>query len=300
MGAVGLTGALIAQPLSLGPIVGAFAVTVLLALFALAALAMAVDFAEQTTAPRLLAALRVQRTPMIAALGAWLLFSPAFIDPGAHDIRLITDDSASAAEAGIGIEAVWDRYSASALSGVTSPPSGERLAMPLVLISSSGGGTRAATWTAYVLDCLFSAEPVAGDARVCPDPGAAWRGRARDSVAAVIGVSGGGLGLATFLLHGLEGPTVWTTIHKVSVNGLDLRPTAAGDVPGSLLNQWAMDEADGFNGPALFHFVEQQMDSFFAIIIHVTICARHILAVPHHVPVTRIQSLNNDLRIPDF
>ena len=207
MGAVGLTGALIAQPLSLGPIVGAFAVTVLLALFALAALAMAVDFAEQTTTPRLLAALRVQRTPMIAALGAWLLFSPAFIDPGAHDIRLITDDSASAAEAGIGIEAVWDRYSASALSGVTSPPRGERLAMPLVLISSSGGGTRAATWTAYVLDCLFSVEPVAGDARVCPDPGAAWRGRARDSVAAVIGVSGGGLGLATFLLHGLEGPT---------------------------------------------------------------------------------------------
>jgi len=38
---------------------------------------------------------------------------------------------------------------------------------------------------------------------------------------------------------------LWTTIHKVSVNALDLRPTAAGDVPGTLLNQWAMDELGG-------------------------------------------------------
>ena len=42
-----------------------------------------------------------------------------------------------------------------------------------------------------------------------------------------------------------SGPTVRTTIHKVSVNALDLRPTAAGDVPGTLLNQWAMDELGG-------------------------------------------------------
>ena len=38
---------------------------------------------------------------------------------------------------------------------------------------------------------------------------------------------------------------LWTTIHKVSVEGLDLRPVAAGDVPGTLLNQWALDESDG-------------------------------------------------------
>ncbi len=41
------------------------------------------------------------------------------------------------------------------------------------------------------------------------------------------------------------GPDIRTTIHKVSVDGLNLRPTAAGDVPGTLLNQWAMDESGG-------------------------------------------------------
>ena len=42
-----------------------------------------------------------------------------------------------------------------------------------------------------------------------------------------------------------EDMKVWTTIHRVSVDGLDLRPVAAGDVPGTLLNQWALDESEG-------------------------------------------------------
>jgi len=38
----------------------------------------------------------------------------------------------------------------------------------------------------------------------------------------------------------------WTTIHKVRVQGLDLEPIADGDVPGSLLNQFSMDEFEGY------------------------------------------------------
>jgi len=40
--------------------------------------------------------------------------------------------------------------------------------------------------------------------------------------------------------------TTWTTIHKVNVEGLTLTPVAHGDVPGTLLNQFSMDEYAGF------------------------------------------------------
>ena len=38
----------------------------------------------------------------------------------------------------------------------------------------------------------------------------------------------------------------WTTIHKVRVEGLEIEPIADADVPGSLLNQFSMDEFQGY------------------------------------------------------
>ncbi len=38
----------------------------------------------------------------------------------------------------------------------------------------------------------------------------------------------------------------WTTIHKVGVDGIALNPVAHADVPGTLLNQYSLDEMNGY------------------------------------------------------
>lgn len=43
-----------------------------------------------------------------------------------------------------------------------------------------------------------------------------------------------------------ENMTIHTTIHKIRADGLALSPAARGDVPGTLLNQFALDERDGY------------------------------------------------------
>ena len=40
--------------------------------------------------------------------------------------------------------------------------------------------------------------------------------------------------------------TTWTTIHKIQVNGTAMEAVARADVPGTLLNQYSMDESGGY------------------------------------------------------
>ncbi|HLE54576.1 MAG TPA: beta-propeller domain-containing protein [Thermoplasmata archaeon] len=50
------------------------------------------------------------------------------------------------------------------------------------------------------------------------------------------------------VLFGIATPptSVWTTIHKVRLAGITMEPVAHSDVPGTLLNQFSLDEKDGY------------------------------------------------------
>lgn len=184
----GLTAlGLILFPLSLAPAIGTIGVVMLTAMLFAAVAAALVGFAEWTRPPDILAAFRFRRTPVFVFLGLWLALAGATH----NDIPIVSAPSTGAV-AGITVDDVWDRWlerNPEAAETVVDG-SAERLAMPMVLIASSGGGVRAAAWTGYVMDCLFGMR-TASDCEVSGD------GSAR-SILAMSGVSGGSIGLAAY------------------------------------------------------------------------------------------------------
>jgi len=166
----------------------------------------AVRFAELTRPPRILAAFGIKRTPVVALLGIWLLLAPAVVDQRVNNVRVI--EGATSVTADPGFDAVWQRWAANNLEGVESASPSEatdRPVVPLLLISSSGGGLRAAAWTSFVLDCVFEAAP----AETGPCAGERTSPPSLERVAFMSGVSGGSLGMSEYLAHlvdGVEGP----------------------------------------------------------------------------------------------
>ena len=87
------------------------------------------------------------------------------------------------------------------LSGAGGSADGERRVVPLLLVSSSGGGLRAAAWTSFVLDCVFERTETEGG----PCAGMRDDEPPFERVAVMSGVSGGALGLAEYTSHVLDG-----------------------------------------------------------------------------------------------
>ncbi len=67
-------------------------------------------------------------------------------------------------------------------------------ATPLVMVATTGGGIRAAYWTALVLDCAF-------ETTTCPRGRAGGGFAGSDRLFAVSGISGGSLGLASYAAY---------------------------------------------------------------------------------------------------
>lgn len=190
-----VVAATIWMPIEVAGYLGAIAVALLAGILVAYAGHWAVRFAERTAPPKFLAAFGIARTPMFGLLIVWYLLAPLLSSDGAYDIEVVAGGDHPVA--GIGIEDVWERWAEA--NGVADPgpirPGEERRAVPLLLVSSSGGGARAAVWTGFVTDCVFAARP-GDDGIPCAErrPGS----EARRSIAAMSGVSGGALGLASF------------------------------------------------------------------------------------------------------
>jgi len=195
----------LADPIAVGPAIGTIGM-ILIAMVPLTLLgAGVVRLSELARPPRLLAAFGIRRTPVVAIVVVWLLLAPAVADQGITDVRRTTG---TGSVVGLGFDDVWSRWSANNLGDDPAPgaeAAGERRAVPLLLVSSSGGGLRAAVWTAFVLDCVFEgAETSEGPCAGERDP-ATPLGR----VALMSGVSGGSLGIAAYAAHvvdAVEGP----------------------------------------------------------------------------------------------
>lgn len=163
----------------------------------------AVRLAELSRPPRLLAAFGIRRMPVVTVLVVWLLLAPTLASRHVADIPLLEDVGTAAAAPGF--EAVWERWAAANLAGLPNGETPGRKVVPLLLVSSSGGGLRAAAWTSFVLDCLFEGTPGATG----PCEGAQADASGVRAVALMSGVSGGSLGIAAYLSHladAFEGP----------------------------------------------------------------------------------------------
>jgi hypothetical protein len=191
--------------LTIAPALGAIAVllafSVLLVYF-LTSLAITVDRLPGRPAP-LFAAVGLRRTPVVSLLVLWWLVVTLLpFNTRLHDV--LADNASGVSPSSETLDGAMAQWTArNCLTGVKA--SGELPAVPLVLVASSGGGIRAAVWTASVLDQALGypqavqSVPGSGTPASCnaSDPGRAPASRS-SRVFAVSGVSGGSLGIAAW------------------------------------------------------------------------------------------------------
>ena len=152
--------------------------------------AMAVLAADAWTGrfglPRLFVALRLRTIPVFSLLLVWGI-AAALIDDGRHwDVRKLS----GTATIPVTLDAAFKGWMVTALEGTT--PGNGRSAVPVVFVAASGGGIRAAYWTALTLDCVFSGRATRdweGDDPCEP------AGPGPEDVFLASGISGGSLGL---------------------------------------------------------------------------------------------------------
>lgn len=178
-------------------------------------------------------ALRLRRTPVLTLIGIWYLLA-TLLPPTEplHDV--LHRDAPGVLRSGVTLETAFYRWRcrngliaperrppslpsdspacSPPLAGLPRPATGTADTLPttkpiapLILVASSGGGIRAAVWTTYVLDRALGYSPGPWDPTAAasepPDPRRAPRS---NWVFAVSGVSGGSVGLATYVAHLIE------------------------------------------------------------------------------------------------
>ena len=161
--------------------------------------------------PPILLALGARRLPLVGILVLWIAGSGLLLrETGYHDIRV--QDQRKGTPARVGVAEAWAGWLARNDLGAPRPASAEPVAgvwaagaapeqarrgVPLVLIAASGGGIRAAYWTARVVDCAI-------DQRAAKDCERGTPAGAR-RVFAASGNSGGSVGLASWAAHRASG-----------------------------------------------------------------------------------------------
>ncbi|MFE9240564.1 hypothetical protein [Streptomyces sp. NPDC007007] len=145
--------------------------------------------------------LKLERTPVFVLLLAWFVVASVMDREGNHEVRVRNEDEANAphlADA-VDLEAAFQSWAVANCATVPASPETQGSPstsepVPLVIVAASGGGIRAAYWTASVLDWLFPPGPVTPPAGSSCTPA---DGRA--PVFAVSGVSGGSLGAMSWI-----------------------------------------------------------------------------------------------------
>lgn len=136
--------------------------------------------------PSVFRLLRIESTPVIGILVVWAAWATTVPLDGYHSIRRLSEYTAAS----------LDRTElAENWASRQAPGTGPR---PALLVAASGGGIRAAYWTAKVVDCLIEREFDGADpcgALASPEQVA----RRRRALMLMSGASGGSLGLAEYV-----------------------------------------------------------------------------------------------------
>lgn len=158
-----------------------------------------------------LSVLGFTRAPVVLLLAVWAILGALIdSDDSRHDVRVLAEQSAHSTGEAATVEAYFEAWSDRNLAHQSpdSNTASDRDAVPLILVSAEGGGAKAATWTAMVMDCVVNEQP----SSACGPKGPAlgW-----DPMFAVSGASGGTVGLATMFAEALaegnnnEGERMW-------------------------------------------------------------------------------------------
>ncbi len=169
-------------------------------------------------APRVLALVSFRRMPVILFLALWLIIA-SIRPPGPkedlYDVQLASTE-ALAQDSGIkrdeialhqaeSLEAafnMWRWENCLVASSASEETSGledvQKPVVPLILIATSGGGVRAATWTSYVMDRAIGYQP--DGVQTCASSPVSDAPPSQ-RVFAASGISGGSAGLATWTIR---------------------------------------------------------------------------------------------------
>ena len=173
-------------PVPAGQLIGAVAVLYLFASALVLVLTGLTLLGELWTPTGAVALLGLRRVPVLTFFAVWFLITSMLnTTDHYHDVRLGPPLPASAAP--VSVQAAVDEWLGRHPSTATG--TGGRQQVPMLFVSASGGGIRAAYWTAMVLNCLFSPNPVQQECAGDPLD--------QSTVFAESGISGGSLGLVT-------------------------------------------------------------------------------------------------------
>ena len=194
--------------------------------------------------PSLFRVLGLRRWPVFTLLLIWLVAAARF-DTGVHwDIRLLDDTPAPGAR--LTLAQAWESWR-DAQPKPTAAAGGERPAVPLVVVAASGGGIRAATWTALAMRCLFEGQPAVGHDGTPTDCATGDASARTGSVLLASGISGSSLGLAAFAAHlNVKDDTTadWVDRLRGDYVSSQLAWQLLVEVPRSLLHFRAQDRAE--------------------------------------------------------
>ena len=223
--AIGATVWILVDPTARAPRVGGAAI-VMLALAQLAIIGLLLtQFADHAKDPDAFAWLGFKRIPVFLFLFGWIAvvaIVPSLKLDSYHDVRM-KDGSALSPLARTPSDSLLEGRSA-CLDAIDEKPrdaayvferwkcinvdvrvasNAEQQAVPLVIVSSWGGGIRAGVWASMVMDCLFEQDtPFDGCevTKLASDPGSEGL-RNSDRILGLSGVSGGTLGFVEYAAH---------------------------------------------------------------------------------------------------
>jgi hypothetical protein len=186
------------------------------------------------TLPTLLRLMGFRSTPVLGLLVVWLLLAGTVANPGYHDVRrldAVTDTRPTALTADDVARQWLDRQPGEPDGDDPDADPVDAGPVPALLAAASGGGIRAAFWTASVLDCIVERDGPADDP--CRDPAdPATVDVRRRAMLAMSGISGGSLGLASYV----------TAVDAAGGWSRDATATAPGDASGEVLpHRWYRD-----------------------------------------------------------
>ena len=134
-----------------------------------------------------------RHVPVLSLVLIWWLLAGALPpEEATHNARIIHPSGVAQARSGESILGDFEQWLVRQCPIAAQSGAAEPGVIPLIIVASAGGGSRAATWTTYVMDATFH---YGVPNTAC---GAADRPRAADSIFAMTGISGGSVGLATY------------------------------------------------------------------------------------------------------